>query len=516
MALQDYKIDSDENSDYMYNIIARIIKEAGPRPPCSENERKGIQIVAEDLGKFCDEVRIDSFETYPQLGIVSWARRNAVLLFLAYVLYLLVDFSPIFISILCFALTFLALVNLYFQYLKVQQKPKLLPYKKKTSQNVIGIIKPTGPVKKRVLFGGHIDSAFRFNLLQWTREGYIYFLVGGLAAFFSFPIMYLKTFILAISGTSGTSVLMVFNWLSVIIPIGIGVFFLGCLLLSVKILKPPQRKWIFWGALSRITPLTFILIVGIMIYQIGISSVLFNYVLLAPLPLQGLLLFLNYLPFLIAMFFFLSKKGVPGALDNLSGCAISLCIAKILKDWKTKFPDLVPKNTEVVIVEFGCEEIGVKGSEAFSRKYAPEYNQIDTTCIVLDTISDPELVKIYERESSTSTDFDPEICRLLAKSAEELNINYEISNQPWASGGSDATGLIHGGLRAAPMIGLYYPHYLQYYHTDRDDISIINRQRRPCTDFGDDWNTRNIRCAFENTLKICMKYIQKKDQQNES
>ena len=36
-----YIVDSDEDSDYTYNIIDRIIKEVGPRAPGSEGERKG-------------------------------------------------------------------------------------------------------------------------------------------------------------------------------------------------------------------------------------------------------------------------------------------------------------------------------------------------------------------------------------------------------------------------------------------------------------------------------------------
>lgn len=48
---------------------------------------------------------------------------------------------------------------------------------------------------------------------------------------------------------------------------------------------------------------------------------------------------------------------------------------------------------------------------------------------------------------------------------------------------------------------------------NRDDIFIINKKDRPCDDYGAEWNDRNIRCALENTLKMCKKYLEKKDKQ---
>ena len=61
----EYQIDSDENSDYMYRIVERILTEIGSRAPCSEAERKAARLIEDELGRYCDEVRIEEFTCYP-------------------------------------------------------------------------------------------------------------------------------------------------------------------------------------------------------------------------------------------------------------------------------------------------------------------------------------------------------------------------------------------------------------------------------------------------------------------
>ncbi|KKM62946.1 hypothetical protein LCGC14_1516530 [marine sediment metagenome] len=52
---------SDEDSDYMYNILQTIIDECGPRMPCSPQEAKGAEIVKNELEETCDIVDIEPF-----------------------------------------------------------------------------------------------------------------------------------------------------------------------------------------------------------------------------------------------------------------------------------------------------------------------------------------------------------------------------------------------------------------------------------------------------------------------
>jgi len=508
----DYAVDSKENSDFMYNLIDKVIKEAGPRPPCSPQEKKAALLLAEELKPYCDEVKVEEFGAYPQLGVASWPRRCSMLTLLSALIFLLVPFNPILFSLVALGIAIFSILNVYYQYLKCEEwSPKIYPYKQKTSQNVVGVIKPTGEVKKRVAYVGHIDSAWRFNLLQYTHEGYVYFIIGGIGVLFIFPILFALQVIFSIIGNL-PDVVSIFNWVAVLLPIGLSIAFLALVPISAKLLSEKAREKVLFGAFTKVSPLAMILFCALLAYSLTYNLILFNYVMTDPsLFKTDLILILGSIPYFTALFFFLSKEGVPGALDNLSAVAVSACVAKVLKDWKTHYPELFPKNTEVVIALVGCEEIGDRGSLAFGKTHAAEYNQIDTTCVVMDTMGDPELLRIFKRESSTRIDFDAPTYNLLAECAKELKLNYKILDQPWVSGGTDASGLVKEGLRAAAMVGLYYGHYLYYYHSDHDNISIINKERRPCNEYGTDWHNRNMRCAFENALKVCVRYLQKKD-----
>ena len=67
------------------------------------------------------------------------------------------------------------------------------------------------------------------------------------------------------------------------------------------------------------------------------------------------------------------------------------------------------------------------------------------------------------------------------------------------------------GLRASSLVGLSFQWYNHYFHTPRDNLDLINKQRRPLEDGGTSWKNFNVRGAMEMGLKICMKYLEKKD-----
>ncbi|MHA1894952.1 MAG: M20/M25/M40 family metallo-hydrolase [Candidatus Helarchaeota archaeon] len=517
MAEKDYIVDSDENSDLMYDVIAEVLEKAGPRAPCSMEEKKAAELLAEKLKKYCDSVEIEEFQTYPQLGLISWTKRAAGLILLSLCVFIIqffinLPFIPILITSIAIGINVLNLIQVVYQYLFcIQWSPKVFPYKSKTSQNVVGVIKPSGEVKNRVIYGGHIDSAFRFNHLQYFHEGYAFFLIGSIITLFTFVIIYVFQLIYSIIGFDIVWITYwILNRIALWLMPTIGIVFIGLIVISAKLLNAKQREKIVYGAFSKVTPVTLILLISFVAYYFTIDIIFYNWLTIDPnLFKTSIVLLLNSLPYFYGLINWLSNKAVPGALDNLSAVAVCVAVAKIVKDWKNT--DKFPKNTEVVIALFGCEEIGSKGAEAFAKKHASEYNKINTTCVNFDTLHDAKTVKIFKREESTRTDFDPEVYNLLARSAKELGINYKVDVQPGISGGTDSSGLKRGGLRTAPIVGIDYQDYFYYYHTDRDNLNLINKKRRPCNDFGTDWFNRNVRCAMENSLRISILYLKKVD-----
>jgi len=141
----------------LLDFIAEICDKVGARPPGSEAERKTAQIIAERLEKCCDEVVVEEFVTCPRvlqalIDFVVYSYLVALILYMFFP-YLSAVFVAIGVSV--FYLT------------RFRGKEILDKFARKArSQNVIGRIKPTGKVKKYVIFSGHHDSAYMMPLFQ--------------------------------------------------------------------------------------------------------------------------------------------------------------------------------------------------------------------------------------------------------------------------------------------------------------------------------------------------------------
>ncbi len=140
---------------YMYNFIENICKECGPRRPASEAERKSQDMIKAECETFSDEVKVDEFRcaynAYPG-GLVRVA---VVLMTISFVLSLL-DY---YLYTIMFAFIGMALWTLVAELMIMLEFIDPF-YKKDTSRNVFGVIKPQGETKLRIIFGGHSDSAY--------------------------------------------------------------------------------------------------------------------------------------------------------------------------------------------------------------------------------------------------------------------------------------------------------------------------------------------------------------------
>ena len=370
---------TDDMSDYMYNTIDNIIKHAGPRAPGSPAERKAAEWVEEELKKSCDSVEMEEFQTYPG-AFMGWIRLAIGFWIISFLLFMLRDLNPFIISIISLCIGVFILLIAYEQFLCYKEwTPKIFPYKEATSQNVVGIIKPESTeIKKRVVIAGHLDSAFRFNLIQHTWQGYAYFLFGGILSLFVYLVIYLMAFIYALIAIDLVILTLILTIVIMGLPIFVAFFFL--------ILGKSDK--VFFGAFSYIKPHAIVIILCFTAYNIIIDILLFNFVFIEPTIVKtAILQMIGATPSFIMLFFFTSRKAVPGAVDNLTAVATAMCVGKVVKEWKDQKPEYFPKNTEVVISIVGCEEIGLRGSEAFGKKHAAEYNKIDTTVVNLESLT---------------------------------------------------------------------------------------------------------------------------------
>ncbi|MFW9901130.1 MAG: hypothetical protein ACFFDY_07570, partial [Candidatus Thorarchaeota archaeon] len=180
-----------EDSEYMYDIIQKIIDKCGPRMPCSPQEAKGAEIIKSQLEKTCDEVTIEPFTCHPRAAL-GWIKIDILIILLSFSLFFLIQlfiysFLVYIISPIATFLAFLAILIAWKEFFCYKEFIDPL-FKKKKSQNVIGKIKPTGDLKKILIFSGHHDSALQFNLLRYLKYGYeiIIFLGFGILFFWFF------------------------------------------------------------------------------------------------------------------------------------------------------------------------------------------------------------------------------------------------------------------------------------------------------------------------------------------
>jgi len=220
----------------------------------------------------------------------------------------------------------------------------------------------------------------------------------------------------------------------------------------------------------------FIIIVGI--------NVIFNVILLIILVLKNLFnvinigvrftkfelgmywIFIGIIPIaLTQLFFMISNRPVMGANDNLSGMAVCYEIAKNLTT-----PENKPKNIEVWINAYGCEEIGSKGSKFFIREY---FNEIkDARIINLDMIGykDSPLL-IIKSEILGLIKMDKDLIDLVKKSASNYDINVKLSS---SIAYTDSLSFSRKGLSTVSISSKPQSSKEFYYHTRDDVIKKLN------------------------------------------
>lgn len=414
---------SDDNSEYVYNVIKDIIDKFGPRMPCSPAEAQAAKYIKKELEKTCDEVIVEPFKCHPR-AFLGWIRIDILLITISILSFLLIPFiAPnliirIFIitfSIILNILAFLILWNEFFNYREFIDKL----FKERDSQNVVGKIKAKEELKRIIIFSGHHDSALQFNLLRYLKFGYVIIIFLGL------------------------SVLLIWIIVSIII------FFL-----------------IFFN-------LEYLLLYNFTIF-----------------------LFTTGIPAFIGLFFFVSSgekaNKVPGAIDNLSAVAVILGLGKYLKIHK----QIIPNNTEIRLISFGCEEAGLRGAYRYATRHLEELKKKDAEIINMDGIQSDEKFYIIEYEPTTRTRHSPEIVQKINKSADLVDFNIKRFGSGFIekligqiSGGTDATAFSKVKIKAATFASMNFSKFLVFYHQPTDNIEIVNKN------------------ALTNALKICVGYL---------
>ncbi|HOX37791.1 MAG TPA: M28 family peptidase [Candidatus Brocadiia bacterium] len=142
-------------SGMMHKFICDVIDRCGPRPSCSDAEKKAGRMYADAIRNCCDEVRTESFECHPH-AFVGFIPFLVPLYFLALVFYWRAPLaSVVFMAVLA--------ASFFFEFIRYRRFLDPL-FPKRSGENVYGVIRPSGQAKRRIIFAGHLDSAYEFNI----------------------------------------------------------------------------------------------------------------------------------------------------------------------------------------------------------------------------------------------------------------------------------------------------------------------------------------------------------------
>lgn len=160
---------SPELLKYMIDGIKFVCQKYKRRSPGSQSERDAQDYFKKELSEFADEVYSEDFTLHPH-AFIGFIFYSAIFSLIGVACYWLSPVSSV-LLVAGTVLTLLAVLMFLFEFLFYGEFVDFL-FPKRVSRNVFATRKPSGEVKRRIIFGGHTDAS-----PEWTFS-----LHGGLPA----------------------------------------------------------------------------------------------------------------------------------------------------------------------------------------------------------------------------------------------------------------------------------------------------------------------------------------------
>ena len=158
------KMSADRYTDYMYSLVKRVIDEIGPRPSCSEQEKKLARLLVEEWKPLCDRLESEAFTCSPT-AFLGFIPVSVLLYFAAVALYWFYPLASFILVVLGFSM-------LFFELLRYREFVDFM-FPRRQGENIMGTIRPKGEPARRVIVSAHMDSAYEFNLIYYLRNAVI-------------------------------------------------------------------------------------------------------------------------------------------------------------------------------------------------------------------------------------------------------------------------------------------------------------------------------------------------------
>jgi hypothetical protein len=159
---------------------------------------------------------------------------------------------------------------------------------------------------------------------------------------------------------------------------------------------------------------------------------------------------------------------VPGAMDNLSACALAAAMCRFM----VKNPAYIPADTEIRFITFGSEEVGLRGSRRYVERHLDELKRLDARVLNYEMVVHPEMA-ILTSEVHGTVKNSPEMVNSVVAAAERAGVPYRV--QPAFLGtASDAGTFSRAGLKATTLNPFKFPQQLvAFYHQKWDTPEVL-------------------------------------------
>jgi hypothetical protein len=169
---------------------------------------------------------------------------------------------------------------------------------------------------------------------------------------------------------------------------------------------------------------------------------------------------------IIAIFFNMGRKNggtVPGAVDNLSACALVVAMCRFL----VQNPVYVPADTEIRFITFGSEEAGLRGSRRYVARHLEELKRLDTRLLNFEMVAHLE-ISILSSDVTGSVKHSPEMVKSVVAAAERAGVPHRVMAASLGIA-TDAGSFSRAGLKATTLLPFKVPQQMVAFHHQKWD-----------------------------------------------
>lgn len=172
---------------------------------------------------------------------------------------------------------------------------------------------------------------------------------------------------------------------------------------------------------------------------------------------------------IVQMWFFASKKGSPGAGDNLIASAMAVEIGRYFSENKLD-------HTRVIVASFDAEEEGLRGARAYAKKHKELFKTYPTTLLNTDCAYNLDDLFFLTSDINGTVQLSSDLANELVEIANKKG--YKAISKPIAflTGGTDAGELAKVGVKSTTLIGMPWSNDSRsnVYHTPNDTLDNVD------------------------------------------